>query len=653
VTLEIPPGTELAGYRIESHLARGGMGVLYLAEHLRLKRKVALKVLAPEIARDERFRERFLAEAEVAASLDHPNLVTVFDAGEAAGQLFIAMRLIDGVDLRALIDREGALDPDRAADLISQVARGLDAAHARGLIHRDVKPANILVSPNPDGSEHAYLTDFGLTKRPDQTTGLTRTGQFMGSVDYAAPEQFEGRPLDARTDVYSLACVAFECLTGQVPFRRDREASVMYAHLKEPAPAPSAIRPELGRAVDAAIQKAMAKAPGMRHLTTGDFSRHLDEAILPKPSSGWAPAPPSPARRRRALIVAGFALAVAVVVAVIIVMEGRDRGPATATSSSPSGSPSLAVVGGGANARIDPTTNIVVAKAGSIGFVAVGGGFVWVSTSAGLEKINPQTGKIIGVIDLRPDDMVFGDGYLWATSSGNNGFPTSVQTEVRDDLYRIEPTTNGVRKLASLPHRALPVHLLFIHTVAIGDGGVWVALKTREGQGLILGYDQQTGNEVRRVLLPEPPDGLAFGEGSLWIRSNAPVGASVARIDPRTGEEITRIPLSSADALAVGEGAVWVSDSSDNVVVKIDPATNTLAGQVAGEFSAPQTIEVGEGRVWVLNQNTCSVARIDPGTSHVVVTIPIPVRTQDATIADGREGVWVGGFRPGPTGCTP
>jgi serine/threonine protein kinase len=625
------------------------MGVLYLAEHLRLKRRVALKVLAPEIARDERFRERFLAEAEVAASLDHPNLVTVFDAGEAEGQLFIAMRLIDGVDLKALIEREGALDPDRAADLISQVARGLDAAHARGLIHRDVKPANVLVTSNPDGSEHAYLTDFGLTKRPDQTTGLTKTGQFLGTVDYAAPEQFEDKPLDARTDVYSLGCVAFECLTGQVPFVRDRDVAVMYAHLNDAPPAPSSIRPGLNPRIDRAVRKAMSKSPANRHASAGAFGQDLEQAIRPEPSIGERAVRRPASRRTRVLVGGGVAAAVVTVIVLIAVMAGDGtRGGAATSSPSASRSQSGALLGSGANVRIDPATNRVVARAGSIGFVALGGGFVWISSENGLEKVNPQNNKVIGTIDLVPDDMTFGDSSLWATT-GSKGFPLAIPT-VTDSLYRIDPRTNRVSKLATLPERHLQNFSLFIHTMAIGDGSVWVAIQTSGGQSLLLRYDERTGNEVSRFQLSDPPAGLAFSDGSLWIRSNG-VAASVTRFDARTGKVVKRFDVHAADGLAVGAGAVWVSDSSEDILVKIDPVTNTLADQISGGLDAPQEIAAVEDGVWVLNANSCTVTRIDPATNRVVATIPVSIRTHLATIAGGPEGVWAGGLRPGPIGC--
>src|SRR6266536_2371751 len=321
--VDVRVGTELAGYRIESVIGRGGMGVVYLAEHLRLKRKAALKVLAPELASDERFRSRFLVEAELAASLDHPNIVTVFDAGEADGLLYIAMRLVEGTDLHTVIEREGPLALDRTASIITQVASALDAAHAKGLIHRDVKPANVLIG----GTDHAYLTDFGLTKRPDQTTGLTKTGQFMGSVDYAAPEQFEGKPLDARTNVYSLACVAFECLTGKVPYPRDQEAAVMYAHLRDAPPRPSASRPDLPPAIDEVISQGMAKRPEDRYRSAGGFAQALRSALSGSP--GGLP-PVGRARGRRRVLVAaavGLALVAGGVAAALVSGDGKSPSP--------------------------------------------------------------------------------------------------------------------------------------------------------------------------------------------------------------------------------------------------------------------------------------------------------------------------------------
>jgi serine/threonine protein kinase len=266
-------GSELAGYRIEGVLGRGGMSVVYLARHQRLDRRVALKVLAPDLAEDERFRERFIRESRIAAGLEHPNVIPVYEAGEADGLLFIAMRYVRGTDLRSLIKAEGSLDPARVVHLLSQVAGALDAAHTDGLVHRDVKPANILIAPPVEKAarEHVYLSDFGLTKRSSSESGITATGQFVGTLDYAAPEQFEGKPLDGRTDIYSLGCVLYEALTGEVPFRRDQDAAMMFAHLMSPPPTATEANPELPDAIDPVVARAMAKRPEDRYPTAGEL----------------------------------------------------------------------------------------------------------------------------------------------------------------------------------------------------------------------------------------------------------------------------------------------------------------------------------------------------------------------------------------------
>ena len=270
---------EVPGYRLEQRVGRGGMGVVYRATHLRLGRTVALKVLAPEWSRDVSFRARFDEESRVAASIDHPNVVPVFDAGETPdGLLYLAMRFVEGTDLGALIEEEGPLGCHRAAALIGGVADALDAAHAAGFVHRDIKPANVLLGPGPSGGEVAYLTDFGLTKLIAGSAGFTQTGQVVGTPHYMSPEQIEGRRLDARSDVYSLACTLFHALTGHVPFRRDTAPAVMYAHAHEPPPLVTPERPELPSAFDDVIRRAMAKEPRRRYLSAGDLGRAAQQA---------------------------------------------------------------------------------------------------------------------------------------------------------------------------------------------------------------------------------------------------------------------------------------------------------------------------------------------------------------------------------------
>jgi serine/threonine protein kinase len=258
------PDIQIAGYRIEARLGRGGMGEVYRAVQLSLGRRVALKVLAPKLADDDVFRRRFLRESRIAASIDHPSIIPIYETGEDGGLLYIAMRYVDGMDLSTLLRREGRLEPARALAIMAQVASALDAAHARGLVHRDVKPANILLAAAPAGGDgHCYLCDFGLIKEVDAQqaqSALTATDQFVGTIPYVAPEQIEGHDLDGRADVYSLGCVLFHCLTGSVPFERMNDIEVVFAHLREPPPSLSGRAPGLPTGMDAVVARAMAKS---------------------------------------------------------------------------------------------------------------------------------------------------------------------------------------------------------------------------------------------------------------------------------------------------------------------------------------------------------------------------------------------------------
>ncbi len=280
--MALAEGDVVGAYRIERLLGRGGMGIVYLAEDTRLGRKVALKVLTPEAAEQPTVRERFLGESRMAASLDHPNILPVYEAGEADGRPFIAMRYVPGLDLDALIGRDGPMSLETAIGIVGQVAGALDAAHEAGLIHRDVKPGNILIAAgSKPGSEHAYLSDFGLTRHAEYSARMTRSGQLIGSVGYVAPEQIENGPVDRRADVYSLGCVAFECLAGSQPYPRDTDFATLFAHVQAPPPSLAEARPELPAAVDAVIAKALAKAPTDRFATAGELARALADAAAP------------------------------------------------------------------------------------------------------------------------------------------------------------------------------------------------------------------------------------------------------------------------------------------------------------------------------------------------------------------------------------
>lgn len=361
-------GTILAGHRIEEVIGRGGASVVYLAEHLRLGRRVALKVLAPHLAEDQMFRERFIRESRIAAGLDHPNVVTIYDAGEVEDGLYISMRYVEGSDLGKILQGEGALEPSRTILVLSQVASGLDAAHAQGLVHRDVKPGNVLVEGPGSVMERAYLSDFGISKRTTTGSGLTRTGQFVGTVDYVAPEQITGEPIDGRTDVYSLGCVLYHCLSGRAPFRADTDVATIYRQLNDTAPVVEDFADADG--LNRVIAKALSKSKEDRYHSCGGLIEAIRgplvgaaatptvvrprvERDLPTPGSDLVTdelvTPPDREGHRRSrvawLAAAGVILSLATLGGVLLAARGdggggadlggggsRSNGPATTTT---------------------------------------------------------------------------------------------------------------------------------------------------------------------------------------------------------------------------------------------------------------------------------------------------------------------------------
>ena len=277
---QLPVGTTLDHYKVEAPIARGGMGIVYQARDLRLNRKVALKVLLPELATNEEFRRRFVRESQVAASIDHPNIIPIYGAGESDQLLWIAMRLVEGVTLRSVLDKDGKLSIERTLVFVDQVSRALDAAHLRGLVHRDVKPGNVLIVPSTgDLEDHVYLADFGLTKPQSDDSGITKTQQFLGTVDYMAPEQIQAQPIDGRADVYSLACMFFECLTASPPFAKSTEVATIYAQLSEAVPSVLTSRPELPAGLDDVFRRALAKNRDERYPTCGSMVKAIRRAL--------------------------------------------------------------------------------------------------------------------------------------------------------------------------------------------------------------------------------------------------------------------------------------------------------------------------------------------------------------------------------------
>jgi serine/threonine-protein kinase len=294
-------GTQVAGYRVEKLVRGGGMAEVYQARDERLGRMVALKVLAPALAADREFRQRFIAESHAAAAVDHPHIIPIYEAGADGGKLFIAMRLVTGGDLLQVLDSEGPLPPERAVQFLSPVASALDAAHQAGLIHRDVKPGNVLLDTHPDRPDHVYLSDFGISKNtapaPTAPTAVdTEPGAFLGTAAYASPEQGTSLAVDGRSDQYSLACVAWHLLTSTLPFQGADTPAMLHAHRYDPPPLLADHRPDLPAAAGHALTQAMAKQPGQRYATCGEFTDTLRQALGLPPTG-----PPPPRRRTRAL----------------------------------------------------------------------------------------------------------------------------------------------------------------------------------------------------------------------------------------------------------------------------------------------------------------------------------------------------------------
>ena len=377
------------------------MGVVYRAYDLRLKRTVALKLMAPELALDQRFRERFAREAELAMSLEHPNVVPIHDAGDIDGRLYLAMRHVEGTDLKALLHTHGALDPVRALAICRQVASALDAAHANGLVHRDVKPSNVLL----DGSEHVYLADFGLTRRLDQQSSPAGEGRSVGTPAYLAPEQIEGGSVDGRTDVYSLGCLLYECLTGEAPFARGSRLAMAWAHLEEEPPSARARRPELPDAIDAVIRKAMAKEPDDRYTTCGALIAAAEEALgIRRPSAL--------SRHRLWVIAAATLLLIAAALAVAVVIRGAGNVGAA-----------VPVVTADTLVRIDPATN----KVSAVVAVGLQPSAIVVAAAASGSTTLPVRRSRRSTLQQRPSDTKRGSSWRrehWMLSLGRCWPPT-------------------------------------------------------------------------------------------------------------------------------------------------------------------------------------------------------------------------------------
>jgi serine/threonine protein kinase len=597
------------------------MGAVYRAAEEGLGRKVALKVIAPELAQDERFRERFLRESKIAASLDHPHIVPIYQAGEDDGVLFLAMRYVEGSDLAKLVAENGALEPKRAVELLSQIAEALDAAHEKGLVHRDVKPSNVLIAVSA-GREHCYLGDFGLTKRTGSLSGVTAVGEIVGTLEYVAPEQITGDLLDERSDVYSLGCVLYECLTGQAPFPRATDVALLWAHVHEEPTPPSQARPDLPKELDTVLARALAKEPGRRYRSAGELLAATRSALR---LTDVATAP-QPTRSRRALVV-GATLVLVVAAAALAVLLTRDSGGG------------LSSVAPDSVGVIDPASSKLVSEV-AVGVdphsVAVGEGSVWVATIEDelvfrIEPTNTVARPNTISVDAYPSDLTTGAGAVWA-ALGASG---ELQRINPDQNEPANPTPALGEDVACGAPRA---------SVAFGGGFVWFAC---EG-GQIGRVDARTNVATTFApdlllssssQLPAFSD-LAFGFDSLWIVNRA--NNEVIEVDPLTSQEQQTITVGqSPNAIAVATNELWVANFDDDSVTRIaiPESGQTVVPTTFPVGDGPVDVAAGEGAVWVVNQLDRTVMRIDPESGDVVATIPIGNEPQRVAVGEG--SVWV------------
>jgi YVTN family beta-propeller protein len=571
------------------------MSVVYLAYDPRLKRRIALKLLSPAFTRGADLRGRFLQESELAASLEHANVVPIYEAGEAGECFFIAMRYVEGTDLRTLL-REGPLSPERALELVSQVANALDAAHARGLVHRDVKPSNVLV----DATDHVYLADFGLTRRMDELNAAE--DRLVGTIDYVAPEQIRGGEADGRADVYSLGCVLYECLCGRPPFSHDSDVAVLFAHL-------SSEPPTLPR-LEAVVPKALAKDPADRF----DSCSELVEAAR------IAMGLDRPARRQRYLPAVVIACAAAAAAALALLL---DQG----------GSPTAAVGQQGALVRVDRASGDVGGKVRlgkQLTGVAAGAGAVWLSDagSASLIRVGPGVSTVQTIPAEGSPASVAADGAWVATANASDG-----------TVAVFDAPTGNIRTIAHVSTAGVEA----VCDVALAGSSGWATdcLNNR-----IVQFDLNTG-EIERVvtLVPKPNNettadrlfaGIAIGDSSIWVAGDL--------LDPtlyRIGLHgvVTRIHVpAGTDAIAVGAGAVWLVNQLTDSLVRVDPRSNRVTATIS-VGREPVAVALSGDTVWTANALDRTLSQVEVSNDRVVRTVQLGA-TPVALAADAR-GLWV------------
>jgi serine/threonine protein kinase len=651
---ELPVGTMFARHVVEVRIGRGGMGIVYRARHVELGRVDALKLISPHLARDSAFRNRFVRESRIASSLKHPNVVTVYDHGEEAGFLYLTMELIEGGDLARLLREQGRLEPARAAQLLAPVADALQAAHDRGLVHRDVKPGNILIERRVNG-EHVYLGDFGLARETAASGGVTSTGHWIGTADYVSPEQVMGEHIDGRADVYALGCVLFEMLCGRVPYPVRSETAKLVAHATKDPPAPSSIAPELPTALDELVLKAMARVPAQRVASAEEFGRQLLAAVAPDvdpepivepepvveplPRVEQAPAPaieqsadqppepdrsapkpapsptrePQPATKRPAVSDSDTAQVPSARSA--DAEPGRRKSPEQRNAGVRTPVRPLAPLAG-----VSTRKRWIGAGVAAVTAVTVVVVLLIISSGSGSSGV---AGTTIAV-GAGNGSIAFGPRELWVSKSLKN---------VVERFNWITGATIG----APIKTGKSPSPMTFAH------GDVWVSNYLG---GSVTRIDASSGNAIGAPIPVGPkPGNVAAVDGSLWVSSYT--NGSVTRINPSTGKVIATVAVGKQADEVFGYGQFPVVLTKAGLVT-IDPTTDAKLGHAIGDPIALNSRQHGVTKLgedlWFLYENSSetseSVRAINFSTGQVVGH-PIDISNDSSGIAAWEGKLWV------------
>jgi DNA-binding beta-propeller fold protein YncE len=633
---DLASGTVFAGYRIEAVAGRGGMGVVYRATQLGLDRSVALKVIAAGLLGDERMRERFLRESRATAAIEHPNVIPIHASGEHLGQPYIAMRFVDGDDLRERVTAVGPLDPEHAASIVAQVAAALDAAHEAALVHRDIKPANILL----DAHDHVYLSDFGLARHTLSDPGLTAPGGWVGTLDFVAPEQIRGDRTDGRADIYALGCVLYFALTAQAPYPRETDEARLWAHLHAAPPEPSHIVDGVPAGLDEVVRRAMAKRPEERQQSAGELGAAAVAAaagttVAPRRRRDVARARrraatavtrsndvPSRQRRRPGLgtLAVMLAAAVGAGAAVLFANGGADHSPATTKATTATTTTTAA-------AAKPPPRGPHVVDTIRVGRrpvnVEVAGGSAWIASTA-----NRSLGRIATRNNHHrhgPDlgygitDVASRRGELWVTVGASR------------EVVRVRATTGHLIGTA-IPMQGEP------RAIDAGEGGVWVAEQSPTGPDNLVEIDPHTAAVAGRLSVPEGINDIRAADGAVWVLGRR--APTLIKVSPVSLMPVVRIPKVGRDPqrLAVAAGYVWVTDFGGDEVTRVDPKGPQTVNIPVG--SKPYGLHARADGIWVACYGDHTVERIDPKAAHVVGK-PIHVGLNPVGVEVSHGSLWV------------